>query len=152
MQPNKELVKYFEENRKKFDLAKLREQAIKQGRSPEEVDLAIKSLKSDFSEKKINLEKFNIKSRLFAFLAFFIPILGSFLALIFEGEDKYIVFYSKQGFIFGVLILGIFSFFSFFIRGKIVGIMFIVWAIGCIFALLGKEGGLPILRSIANKF
>jgi hypothetical protein len=45
MQPNKELVKYFEENRKKFDLAKLREQAIKQGRSPEEVDLAIKSLK-----------------------------------------------------------------------------------------------------------
>jgi uncharacterized membrane protein len=100
------------------------------------------------------------KSRFFAFFAFFTLWFGSLILIFLKKDDRFVSLYSKQGIILGlfwVLIKIVFRYTrSIAIISSILRwvtfFIFIFWLFGCIFALLGKEGGLPILRNIANKF
>jgi len=93
--------------------------------------------------------------KLFAFLASFFTIIGFIIALIIKREDKYIMFYAKQGlvlFILQVIIgaLSIIPLIGWF--NSILWIFWIIlWIITWINALSGNEKDTFIIGDLAKK-
>jgi len=99
-------------------------------------------------------------SKLFAFLAILLSIIGFLIALFAKKNNKYVMFYAKQSlvlFIAWVVLWGL-SFILLFI--PVIGSfihwiiylgMIILWVIGLIYSLSGEMKEIPILGQFAKK-
>ena len=96
-------------------------------------------------------------SKLFAFLATFLTIIGFIIALIFKRDDTYVMFYAKQGlvlFIFQIIIgiVGAIPFVGWFFLGPLLWILFIIiWIMAWINALSGKKKDTWLIGELAKK-
>lgn len=98
-------------------------------------------------------------SKLFAFLGVFLTWLGFIIVMVAKKDDKYAMYYGKQGLVLGIawIVLFIVGLILAFIPilGWIIDILlwlglFILWIIGIIYAFSGKEKDIPIVGSIAK--
>ncbi len=92
-------------------------------------------------------------SKLFAFLAILLSVVGFIIALIAKRDDKYVMFYAKQSlvlFIAGIVV----NVLSFLLTITIVGILaipflwiayFVVWIIALVNSLSGEQKETPLV-------
>ncbi len=91
-------------------------------------------------------------TKLFAFLATFLSILGFIIALIAKRDNKYVMFYAKQSLVvfIGFVIAEILDFIP--IVGTIARVfMVILWIFSWVYALSGKMKDTPIIGQCARK-
>jgi uncharacterized membrane protein len=100
-------------------------------------------------------------TKLFAFLATFLSIIGFFIAIIAKKDSKYVMFYAKQSLVVFIVsvILSIIS--SILLIIPIIGVIinaavgivtFILWLLSWIYALSGEEKEVPIIGEYARVF
>lgn len=109
-------------------------------------------------------------SKLFAFLAVFLGIIGFVIALLTKKEDKYVMHYAKQSLVLtifavcvwiiytilaGIITLITFGFGIFLVAP--IGIILwlavvILWVIGWIYALSNEMKYIPFIGKFADKF
>lgn len=99
-------------------------------------------------------------SKLFAFLAVLLSVIGFLLAYIAKKDDKYVMFYAKQSLVLffawlivwvASLILGLIP-----VLGGIVILiadvgLFILWIVGMVYAFSGDMKEIPLVGSFASK-
>jgi uncharacterized membrane protein len=100
-------------------------------------------------------------TKLFAFLGVFLTWLGFIIVYATRKEDKYAMFYGKQGLVIGIawvvlIIVGIVLAFI-PILGWIISLLLwialgVLWIIGVIYSLSGEEKEIPVIGSIAKMF
>jgi uncharacterized membrane protein len=90
---------------------------------------------------------------LFAFLASFFTIIGFIVALILWKEDKYIMYYAKQGLVLFIaqVIIIVLTPFLFFLTSILWIFWFILWLLVWINALSGKKKSVLIISDLAKK-
>ena len=104
--------------------------------------------------KKMNKED---EKRLFAFIASFFTIIGFIIALVLKKQDKYIMFYAKQGLILfiGQVIIAILTsipLIGWLILGPILWILWVIlWVITWVHALSGEQKKTIIIGDLAEK-
>ena len=104
------------------------------------------SKKQDFNE-----------SKLFAFFAVFLTIIGFIIALIAKRDDPYVMFYAKQGLVLFIAqviisILAAIPFLGWFLLGPILWVIFVVvWIMAWINALSGKKKDTWLIGEFAKK-
>ena len=110
--------------------------------------------------KRVQKENKQEDSRLFAFLAAFLSIIGFVIALIAKREDKYVMYYAKQSLVIFIIgaIAGIISKILSWIpiMGRIIHfglsiLIFILWLVSWIYALSGEQKHIPIVSDYAEK-
>ena len=100
-------------------------------------------------------------SKLFAFLAVLLSVIGFIIAYVSKKNDKYVMFYAKQSLIlfFGWIILGIITMVVSFI--PFIGMLIywigylglaVLWIIGLVYSLSGEMKKIPIVGDLAKKF
>ena len=95
--------------------------------------------------------------KLFAFLATFLTIIGFIIALLVKRDDKYVMFYAKQGLVLFIIQLIIWAvgavlFFVSVIIVPILWILFIVvWIMAWINALSGEKRDTWLIGEFAKK-
>ena len=94
--------------------------------------------------------------KVFAFLGVFLGIIGFIIVLLAKKENKYAMFYAKQGLVLTIawVILAIIAIIP--ILGWIVYmvgsiIMLVLWIIGWVYALSGDEKHIPLIGQYADK-
>ena len=116
------------------------------------------------AKKKVGKEVISNKtedSKLFAFLATFLSIIGFLIAIFTKRDDKYVMFYAKQCLVVFIasVILSIIGgiFFVIPIMGFIIYpacqiITLVLWLLSWIYALSGEMKIVPIVGQFAAKF
>ena len=98
-------------------------------------------------------------SRLFAFIAAFLSIIGFIIALIFRRDDDYVMHYAKQSLVIFIAYLIVILFNSVLkfvpIFGEFVPIIlsvlvFILWIFSWVYALLGEKKEIPLIGHYAS--
>ena len=94
-------------------------------------------------------------TKLFAFLATFLSIVGFLIALIAKKDDKYVMFYAKQSLIVFIVFVAGWVIMIIPIIGWVIGwiihlIGLVLWVISWIYALSGKEKIVPIIGQYAK--
>ena len=100
------------------------------------------------------------EGKIFAFLATFLSIIGFIIVLLTKKDNKYAMFYAKQGLVLFIaaVVIGIASWILVFI--PILGwiamivlqiILTVLWFISWIYALSGEEKEIPIVGKYAEK-
>ncbi len=99
-------------------------------------------------------------SKLFALLGIVLNIVGFILAMFLKKDNKYVMFYAKQGlilFITAVIIniigwiFGVIPIFGRIIYGTLWILILILWLIGLIYSLSGEERDIPLIGVFAKK-
>lgn len=95
-------------------------------------------------------------SKLFAFFATFLSIVGFIIALIAKKDDKYVMHYAKQSaIIFIVFVIaaavGWIPFIGSIIKVVVNIIGLLLWIISWVYALSGEIKDVPIVGEYANK-
>jgi len=100
-------------------------------------------------------------SKLFAFLAVLLSIIGFVIALAAKRDDKYVMYYAKQSLVlfFGWIIVWIIGAVIGFIPvvGSVVyyvlsiGLL-ILWILGLVYSVSGEMKAIPIVGQFAGKF
>jgi len=102
----------------------------------------------------------NNDSKLFAFLAIFLSIIGFIVALLAKRDDKYVMFYAKQTLILFIaaVIVGIANMWLAWIPilGWITSFalsmgIFVLWIIALINSLSGKQKEIPLIGHYGKK-
>jgi len=90
---------------------------------------------------------------LFAFLATFFTIIGFILALILKKQDKYVMFYAKQGLVLfiGQVIIGVLTPFLFFLSPILWILWIIIWILSWINALSRETRNTFLIGDLAKK-
>lgn len=102
--------------------------------------------------KKSSKSRKNDDSKLFAFLATFLTIIGFLIAIIAKKDDAYVMFYAKQGLVLFIIqiIAAILS--PIWFIGGLVWIAFLVfWIMAWINALSGEKRDTPLIGELAKK-
>jgi len=102
----------------------------------------------------------NSESKIFAFLGVFLTIIGFVIVMLVRKDDKYAMYYAKQGlvlFIAGLLVWVISVVLAFLLIGFIIGpilniILLILWVIGIIYSLSGEMKPIPLIGKFGEKF
>ncbi|MFA6461266.1 MAG: DUF4870 domain-containing protein [Candidatus Woesearchaeota archaeon] len=96
----------------------------------------------------------------FAFLGIFLTVIGFLLVLLLKKQDKYAMYYAKQGLVLfiGFVLVNIASWFVSWIPiiGNIITAvlwagMIILWILGLVYSLSGEEKEIPIIGEFADK-
>ena len=99
-------------------------------------------------------------SKLYAFLGIFLPLVGFLIVYLTRKEDKYALFYAKQGltlFIFAVavsvvnMILAWIPILGWLMSFTLGLCLLVIWIVGIVYAFSGEEKDIPIIGSIAHK-
>lgn len=97
------------------------------------------------------------EGKVFAFLGVFLGIIGFVIVLLTKKDNKYAMFYAKQGLVLTIAwvilwIIGIIPILGWIILilGEI--LMLVLWVIGWIYALSGKEKHIPLIGQFADRF
>jgi uncharacterized membrane protein len=99
--------------------------------------------------------------KIFAFLGVFLTIIGFIIVLLAKKDNKYAMFYAKQGLVLFIayVIVAVAGWILAFI--PIIGwlimmaawiILLVLWVIGWVNALSGKEKEIPLIGQFADKF
>ena len=96
------------------------------------------------------------EGRIFAFLGVFLTILGFLIVLLAKKDNKYAMFYAKQGLVLFIAYVAIWVIGIIPILGWIVAILgslllLVLWIVGWIYALSGKMKPIPIIGQFAEK-
>lgn len=100
------------------------------------------------------------EKKLYAFLGVFLTVIGFIIALVTKKDDKYVMFYAKQGLVlffawiiaaFAAMIFWILPLIGNFISGLIYLLVVILWIIGIIYSLSGEMKKIPIVGDLAEK-
>ena len=102
------------------------------------------------------LRKIDSETKLFAFLATFLTIIGFIIALFVRRDDAYVMFYAKQGLILFIIqiiasFLGIFPLIGWFMSGVIWVLFVILWIMAWINSLSGEMKNTWIIGNLAEK-
>ncbi len=94
-------------------------------------------------------------SKLFAFIATFLSVVGFILAILLWKNDKYVMYYAKQSLlIFIIFVIGavvsIIPFIGQFIGAIVYIIGVIFWIMSWIYALSGERREVPIIGAYAE--
>ena len=95
--------------------------------------------------------------KLFAFLAVFLTVIGFIIALIAKREDKYVMFYAKQGLVLFIIQLIIYFVDKvFYVFGNFISVVlwiffFVLWIIAWINALSGEMRDTFLIGEFAKK-
>ena len=93
------------------------------------------------------------EAKIYAFLATFFTIIGFIIALILKKQDKYVMFYAKQGlvlFIAQVLIIFLAPFLL-FLEPILWLFWIILWILSWIYAISGKQKKVFLIGDLAKK-
>lgn len=107
---------------------------------------------------KKQISKKEEDSKMFAFLATFLSIIGFIIVLLTKKENKYVMFYAKQSLVVFIAyiiagILAMIPFIGWFVLGPLAYLLVtILWLFSWIYALSGKEKETPIIGKYAQKF
>jgi len=111
--------------------------------------------KSVKKEQKVSTKTSD--SKLFAFLATFLSILGFVIALVAKRKDKYVMFYAKQSLVVFIayiiaVVIGVLP-----VIGDVLGaiaffIVAIFWIFSWVYALSGKEKETPFIGTYGKHF
>jgi uncharacterized membrane protein len=110
--------------------------------------------------KKIIKESKKGDSKIFAFLATFLSIIGFIIALITKKDDKYVMFYAKQSLVLFIvaIIAGIINSILMWIPiiGWIIATIInlfiaILWILSWVYALSEEEKDVPFIGEYAKK-
>lgn len=90
---------------------------------------------------------------LFAFLGTFFTVIGFVIALILKKQDKYIMFYAKQGLVLfiGQVIIVVVSPFLFFIVPFVWIFWIVLWIIAWVNSLSGEMKNTFLIGDLAEK-
>jgi len=120
-----------------------------------------KTTKKKITKPKVSAKQKESDSKLFAFLAVFLSIIGFIIALITKKDDKYVMYYAKQSLVLFIAyvilwvaatILTVVTFGIGAILYPIIGLlMLILWIFQIVYALSGKMQPTPIIGHYANK-
>ncbi len=100
------------------------------------------------------------ESKIYAFLATFLSIIGFIIALIVKRKDKYVMFYARQSlviFIIGAVAGALSSLFriipiiGWIIQTALFILVFLLWLFSWLYALSGKMKEIPIVGDWAKK-
>ncbi|MBW2978787.1 DUF4870 domain-containing protein, partial [Candidatus Woesearchaeota archaeon] len=101
-------------------------------------------------------------SKLWAFLAYFLSIVGFVLVLAMKKNDRFALYHAKQSlvlfiasvilYVAAMLLTPVMLFFIFYIFWVIYIVVFVLWIIGIVNAVTGKTKPLPIIGGFAEKF
>lgn len=97
-------------------------------------------------------------SKLFAFLGVLLGLIGFLIVLIARKNDKYAMYYGKQGLILFIaaVIVGaigrLMVFTGWYIVSTLNFVLLILWIFGIVYSLSGKEKPVPIIGRLAEKF
>ena len=100
------------------------------------------------------------ESKLYAFLGVFLTVIGFIIVLATKKDDKYAMFYGKQGLIlflawivvwFAAIILAFIPFLGWLIMGAAYLCMVLLWVIGIIYSLSGEMKEIPVIGQFARK-
>jgi uncharacterized membrane protein len=108
------------------------------------------------ARKKRRAEKNNSDSKLFAFIAAFLSIVGFIIALLVKRDDKYVMYYAKQSLIVFIVFVVAWIVLIVPIIGWVVGILveilgIALWILSWGFALTGKMRPVPLFGKYAEK-
>lgn len=118
--------------------------------------MARKRVKATGDTKSLSKED---ETKLFAFLAIFLSIVGFLLAFILKRDDKYVMFYAKQSLILfftSVIIWVIGEVLQFIpiigaiVSGLLTAFIVVLWVLGLIYSLSNKEVEIPIIGKYAR--
>lgn len=99
------------------------------------------------------------ETKLFAFLGILLTVVGFLIAILVKRDDKYVMFYAKQGLVLFFLwvIVSVVNFILSFIPvlggilgGLLIAFVAILWILGMVYSLSGKEQEIPIIGSYAS--
>lgn len=114
-----------------------------------------KKIRKEVKAKKEEEVKKTNDSKVFGFLAVFLTLIGFLIAILARKEDKYVVYYGKQGLVLFIA----------FVIAQVVGwipvvgwiaspvlyiLSLVLWIIGWVNALSGEMKPLPLLQSFAD--
>ena|SRR3989344_1518870 len=103
----------------------------------------------------------NDESKLYAFLATFLSIVGFIIALVAKKKDSYVMFYAKQSLIVFIVafVAGIIQqffwfipVFGWFISSAISVLLLILWIMSWVYALSGAQKEVPVVGHLANEW
>jgi uncharacterized membrane protein len=115
----------------------------------------------DKKDKKGGKDKMGDDSKLFAFLGVLLTVIGFVIAYATKKDDKYVMFYAKQGLVLFlawvvVWIVSMFLAFIPFLGMMIVWLaelgLVILWVFGMIYSLSGEMKDIPLIGEFARKF
>jgi len=116
--------------------------------------------KKPFNKTFKTTRKDDSDSKLFAFLGVFLTIIGYVIVILSRKNDKYAMYYAKQGLILFIAwvivavasrIVGWIPVAGSIISWVLDAIMLAFWVIGIIYALSGDEKEIPIIGAYARK-
>lgn len=96
------------------------------------------------------------EGKVFAFLGVFLTVIGFIIVLLAKKENKYAIFYAKQGLVLFIAYVALAIIMMVPLLGWIIGglgmiILFIFWVIGIVYSLSGEEKEIPIIGELAKK-
>lgn len=108
------------------------------------------------AKKKTTKKAIDGETKLFAFLATFLTIIGFVIALLIRRDDQYVMFYAKQGLVLFIIQIITYVVAMIPLIGWIVGpilwiLFFIIWIIAWINALSGEMRNTFIIGDLAEK-
>lgn len=116
-------------------------------------------------QKKANIKNYKSKknddSKLFAWLATFLSIIGFIVAIIAKKQDKYVMYYAKISLVIFLIavvasiinmIIGWIPIIGWIISFGLSVLVIIIWLVSWIFALSGEEKNIPVISDWAKKF
>jgi len=98
--------------------------------------------------------KINVNSdedeKLFAFIGIFLPIVGFIVVLIAKNDNRYAMYYAKQGLLLGILfilflLLGLEPTIGWIISVLGLIVILVLWIIGLIYSVSGQEKPIPFI-------
>lgn len=97
------------------------------------------------------------EGKVWAFLGVFLGIIGFVIVLLAKKDNKYAMFYAKQGLVLTIAYVIAMVVMIIPILGWIVGmiayvVLLVLWIIGWVYALSGEEKRIPIIGQFADKF
>ncbi|MFC1722692.1 DUF4870 domain-containing protein [Nanoarchaeota archaeon] len=97
------------------------------------------------------------EGKVWGFLGVFLGIIGFVIVLLAKKDNKYAMFYAKQGLVLTIayVILAIIMIIP--VLGWIIGmigwiILLVLWILGWVYALSGEEKHIPLIGKFADKF
>lgn len=101
------------------------------------------------------------EGKIFAFLATFLTIIGFIIVLLTKKDNKYAMYYAKQGLVLFIAAVGVWVAAWILVFIPIIGwlamivldiILFVLWIISWIYALSGEMKPVPLIGKYAEKF
>ena len=100
------------------------------------------------------------ESKMFAFLGILLTVIGYVIVYFTRRKDKYAMYYAKQGLVIFIAWI-IFAVAGWMLKwipvmggiieGVLTAIILVLWVIGIIYSLSGKEKEIPIIGAFAKK-